>query len=88
MPDMSHADAREPKVRAVKSWRLGADITTKTNPIARSDTTSRLPCIIPAAQPARRRDQTRETPDTSSPEKGGSAYWHRHYGNLSFKAVF
>ena len=39
-----------------KSWKIGVDTTTKTDPTARSDTTSRLPCIVPMAPPARHRE--------------------------------
>ena len=47
---MSLADARN-------SWGLGVDTITKTDPTARSDAPSRLPCIIPTTRPVRRRDQ-------------------------------
>ena len=61
---MSLADARE----KLEAWPLSADCDaiacratvdtiTKTDPTARSDTMSRLPCIIPTMQPASRRDQ-------------------------------
>ncbi len=40
-----------------KSWWIGVGTTTRTDPAARSDTTFRLPCIIPMASPARHRDR-------------------------------
>src|SRR6056297_4046434 len=36
-----------------KSWRIGLETTTRSDPTARSDTTYRSPCIIPMASPAR-----------------------------------
>ena len=35
---------------------IGIAITMRTAPLAQSDTTSRLPCIIPMASPARHRE--------------------------------
>lgn len=40
---------------------IGVDTITKTDPIARSDTTSRLQYIIPMAQPARHRGQSEKS---------------------------
>src|SRR6056297_3500716 len=39
-----------------KSWRIGVETTTRSDPTARSDTTYRSPCIIPMASPARHRE--------------------------------
>src|SRR6056297_550895 len=39
-----------------KSWRIGVETTTRSDPTARSDTTYRSPCIIPVASPARHRE--------------------------------
>ncbi len=44
-----------------KSWRIGVGTTTRTDPTARSATTSRLPCIIPMASPARHRERPGKT---------------------------
>lgn len=40
-----------------KSWRLGAETTTRSVLTARSVTTCRSACTFPVAQPARPRDQ-------------------------------
>lgn len=54
----------------VKSWRIDVDTTTRSALLARSDTKSRSQCRIPVAQPARHRENSRETPDTGGPSFG------------------
>lgn len=53
-----------------RSWRLGVDTTMRIDLIRQSDIRSRLPYIIPVAQPARHRDQSRKTPAFGDPRFG------------------
>jgi hypothetical protein len=53
-----------------KSWRLGADTTTKTARMGRSAISCRSRCKIPVAQPARHRERRPETLPSGAPTKG------------------
>ena len=61
--------------RAAKSWRLGADTTTRIARTGRSATRRRSRCMIPMALPARHRDE----PENSNFRR--SKQWSRTTGN-------
>jgi hypothetical protein len=71
-----------------RSWRIGVGTTTKTDPAVRLDTTSRSPCTIPMASPARHREKAAQIQLPAARVRGAvqrrrasSSKWGDAWGN-------